>query len=365
MKLHPTVCVVGKTYQIMVVTEVEALISVQVGEKTYYCHSNGIRIASAGVHRIVVPTEALDREKSYTVIVQEMIERLPYFPKTGVPVRTEYNFKPIEKNDGINIYHLADVHGHMKQAVSVCRYWDREFDLLIMNGDISSTSNTFDDMILCYKIASEITKGEIPCIISRGNHDLRGFGAEGLARLMPGEAERSYYTFRVGPIWGILVDTGEDKDDDHPEYGGTICCHEFRLEQEKMIKNTIKNAADEYDDVGVKYKMIISHVPFTFKRNDPFDIERPLYTSWSKLMKDNIKPDIMLCGHTHKACISEPGSEYDDLGQPCTVVVGSDVAGNKYDEPILAGAIIELCDGCARVSVNTVSEILLEGIVKF
>lgn len=50
---------------------------------------------------------------------------------------------------------------------------------------------------------------------------------------MPGDDGRSYYTFKVGCIWGILVDTGEDKEDSHAEYGGIICCHDFRLEQEK------------------------------------------------------------------------------------------------------------------------------------
>ena len=36
VKLDPTVCVVGNTYQIMVVVEEEALLSVKVGDKTYY-----------------------------------------------------------------------------------------------------------------------------------------------------------------------------------------------------------------------------------------------------------------------------------------------------------------------------------------
>ena len=36
VKLNPTVCVVGKTYQIIIVTEQDALISVRVGDKTYY-----------------------------------------------------------------------------------------------------------------------------------------------------------------------------------------------------------------------------------------------------------------------------------------------------------------------------------------
>lgn len=363
IKINPTVCIVGKTYQIMIVSEQDALISVRVGEKSYYNHSNGIRISTAGVHKICVPAEILDRECKYTVVVQKMIERLPYFPESEPAVETTYRFKPIKKTDDINIYHLADVHGELQQAVGAAKYCGKELDLLIMNGDISSTSDTFDEMILCYKIASEVTKGEIPCIISRGNHDLRGFGAENLAKYMPGDGGKSYYTFRMGCIWGMLVDTGEDKEDSHPAYGGTVCCHDFRLEEEKMIHNTIRNAAEEYAEDGVKYRVILSHVPFTFKREEPFDIERQLFSDWSKLIKENIKPDIMLCGHTHKACVSECGSEYDDLGQPCTIIVGSDVSEDENGKSVLAGAFININDDVIKVVFNTASGILFEETV--
>ena len=365
VKLNPTVCIVRNKYQIMIISEQEALISVRVGNRVYYNHSNGIRVSSPGVHRISVPAEELDKARKYTVVVEKMIERKPYFSETEAPIEKTYIFRPVEKTDDINIYHLADVHGQFSQAVNIAKCCGKEIDLLIMNGDISSTSDTFDDIILCYKIASEVTKGEFPCIISRGNHDLRGLEAQNLAKYMPGDNEKSYYTFKTGCIWGMLVDTGEDKDDNNPAYGGTICCHDFRLEQENMIKNTIENAFDEYDQEGVKYKLIISHVPFTFKRENPFDIERQLYSDWSELIKKNINPDIMLCGHTHKACISECGSEYDDLGQPCTIIVGSDVAEENGENATLAGALITLNDGRARVKVNSENGILFEETVCF
>ena len=364
VKLNPTVCVVGKTYQIIIVTEQDALISVRVDDKTYYNHSNGIRISGAGVHRITGPADGLYGERSYTLVIQRMIERRAYYPEVGDAVEKTYKFRPLEKTNDINIYHLADVHGEFQQAVDSAKYLGKSLDLLIMNGDISSTSDTYDDIILCYKIASEVAKGEIPCIISRGNHDLRGFQAEKLAKYMPGDAGKSYYTFRTGCIWGILVDAGEDKDDSYPAYGGTVCCHEFRLEQEAMIKRTIKNAADEYAEDGVKYKIILSHVPFTFKKKEQkFDIERELYSGWAKLIKDNIKPNLMLCGHTHRACVSRCGSEYDDLGQPCTIIVGSDVTKTGDEKFIFAGSLINIKDGIVRVIVNTANEILFEETV--
>lgn len=366
LKFHPTVCPVGKNYQIMVVTWCDALISVRVGDKIYYNHSNGIRISSAGVQNFTIPASILNEEKNYTLITQPVIDRCPYYPRTGEIVETEYKFKPLEKTEDINIYHLADVHGWKEQSVAAAKYFDEELDLLILNGDIVSSSDTLNDMLLSYAIVSDITEGKIPCIISRGNHDLRGYGAETLANYMPGDNGKSYYTFKVGCIWGILVDTGEDKADNSEEYGGTVCCHEFRLEQEEMIKKVIENAQNEYEEDDVKYRLVISHVPFTFKRNGKFDIERDIYTNWSKLLKDNVKPNFMLCGHTHNFCISENGSEYDDLGQPCTIIVGSDVNSDTSDTTnVVAGAFIKLNENSADVKFNTQKQIIGEGKVEF
>ena len=73
----------------------------------------------------------------------------------------------------------------------------------------------------------------------------------------------------------------------------------------------------------------------------------------------------MLCGHTHKACISENGSEYDELGQPCTIVVGSDVKKDGDGEYILAGALVTLNKGGAKVVFNAGNNVLFERTVVF
>ena len=71
----------------------------------------------------------------------------------------------------------------------------------------------------------------------------------------------------------------------------------------------------------------------------------------------------MLCGHTHKACVSECGSEYDDLGQPCTIIVGSDVSEDENGKSVLAGAFININDDVIKVVFNTASGILFEETV--
>ena len=362
---HPTVCAVNDNYQIMIPVEYDMLISVRVGENIYYNHSNGIRISSQRVQRISVPAIELDKHKKYTVICQKMIERKPYRPVTEPEYELEYNFKPIEKTEDINIYHLADVHGEEDGAVGSAQFLNKEIDLLIMNGDLAEYSDSIEDVTIAYRMASRITKGEVPCIISRGNHDLRGALAEHLADFMPNDNGNSYFTFKVGCIWGILVDCGEDKVDDNIEYGNTICCHQFRVEQEKFINKVIENAKDHYEKDDIKYRLVISHVPFSFKMESPFDIEKDMYARWGSVIKENIKPDLMLCGHIHKPLVSYIGSEHDELGQPCTVISGSDNKWINETTKLHTGMYMNLNPGVAKLIFNTKDKIVGEEIVEF
>ena len=354
---HPTVCCVENKYQIMIPVKYKMLVAVRIGEKIYASHSNGIKISDTKVHRIEVPMSELDRERKYTVICRKMVCRKAYRSITGDEDIIEYSFKPLEKTKNIKIYQIADSHSHILPAVNAQKKFSKDIDLLILNGDIAGTSENFNEISVTYKIASKITEGTLPCIISRGNHDLRGKCAEKLADYMPNHNGKSYYTVKVGCIWAILIDTGEDKPDNHEEYGCTVACRQFREEETEFIKHAAENK--EYMANDIKYRLVISHVPFATRFPYPFDIEEEAYREWCKILKDNIKPNLMLSGHIHKAAISEVGSEYDDYGQPCTVLIGSIVKIHKPSKDVYyAGMGLELNDNKAKVTFNTKDEIV-------
>ena len=323
---HPTVCPVGHDYHIMLPVKSPMLLWVQVGEEKYYDESNGILRSNVQIHRIIVPAEALDQAKGYTLCYRKIIDRKPYFPETEDEVQVFYQFKPLTKTEDIHIYQLADTHGRVETPAAAAGYFGEDLDLLILNGDIADHSGTVENICIAYQIASRVTGGTLPCIFSRGNHDLRGACAENLAEYTPNENGNSYYTFRVGCIWGILLDCGEDKEDHLPNYGHTICCHAFRQRETRYLKKIIANAEKEYAADDVTYRLTLSHVPFTYNLlsdDGIFNIEVELYTEWARLLKENVHPDLMLCGHLHKCAISPVGGEYDDKGQPCPVIIGS------------------------------------------
>ncbi len=328
LKTTPAVFAVGHDYQIMVPVTAPSLFWVKVGDDIYYDESNGILRSLVDIHRVTVPQSALDAAGEYTVVERVIIDRKPYFPEIADEEETTFKFYPVPEK-GARAYHVSDAHNRDVGPVKAARVFG-DVDFLILNGDIPDHSGTAANFDTIYKIAEGITRGEKPIVFARGNHDLRGTFAEKFADFTPQENGNTYYTFRIGSIWGIILDCGEDKDDGHAEYGGTVACHVFRERQTKFIEKVIERAADEYEADGVKTRLVVAHNPFTHQLPPPFNIEAEIYTKWASLLGDNVKPHAMICGHFHKTEIFEKGSENDHLGQPCTVVVGARPDGDGY-----------------------------------
>ena len=322
LKTTPAVFAAGNEYQIMAPTDKSSLFWVEIGDNVFYDEQNGIMRSLTKTHRVRVPSEVLNSAGEYTVCEREIIERKPYFPEIEDVKKKTFKFYPVPEA-GARVYHVADAHNMVKEPVAAAKLFGK-IDLLVMNGDIPDHSGEVKNFDTIYEIAELLTGGTVPIVFARGNHDMRGLYAEEFAEHTPNIGGNTYYTFRVGSIWGLVLDCGEDKDDSNAEYGGTVCCHQFRLRQTEYIKEVIKNRKAEYKAVGVKHRIIVCHNPFTYLQEPPFDVEREVYSEWAGLIKENIKPHLMLCGHVHKLFVSKSGSEWESIPQPCTVISGSD-----------------------------------------
>lgn len=369
MLTYPTVFAVGNNYNIFVPFSGEVIMWVKVGDKTYYDDCNGILRSNTNMHKVELPMSVLDGAGEYTVVYKKMIDRCPYFP-TSEPERTlTVAFKPVPSSGNINIYHISDAHNLVDEPVAAGRFFGDAIDLLVLNGDIPNHSGEIENFNAICEIASGVTKGRCPAVFARGNHDTRGIHAEDMPNYIPTMNGKTYYTFRVGAVWGLLLDCGEDKRDINAEYGGTICFHHFRLAETEFIKNVIANPEREYAAEGVKHRLVISHIAFTHICEPPFDIEQELYGEWAALMRDHIKPDLLLYGHHHITRISYVGSDFDHQGQPCTAIIGSrpEFAGeNGRTQNGFTGCGITLMDnGKKRVVFNNdLGEIIADEIIE-
>lgn len=347
----PTVYAVADKYVIIVPVNEPCLMWVGIGENEYYDDSNGILRSGRLTHKMTVPMAELDAARSYTVRWRKMIERKPYRSEVGEIEEYTSAFRPIDPNkERINIYNIADAHNRVDGPINAGKYFERtgeELDLLLLNGDIPNHSGDVAYFAAIHRIAAGVTGGEIPVVFARGNHDTRGVCAELIEDYTPTDNGVSYYTFRLGPVWGIVMDCAEDKPDDHVEYAHTICCEDFRRRETRWLEALCNAEKPEYSDGGIKYKIVVVHNPFTERRNPPFDIEEDTFAHWASLLRENVKPHLMICGHVHKCYVTYPGGERDAFGQPCPIVAASKLS--KDDLSFFVGGAITLDGNMAYV----------------
>ena len=345
LKCTPSVFVIGTDYEILINTTANGIISVEVGGCTYYEENSGALSSEKDYARVRVPQKALNATKSYTVCYRETIDRKAYYSKMGTPQVQTFAFKPLEKTENIHIYHVADVHYRFDMALSLCSYFGDELDLLVVNGDIGEVETVENYVEVC-KFCGDISKGAIPIIFVRGNHDTRGKLAERFTDYFPSNGKNTYFDFEIGCLCGVAIDCGEDKVDNHLEYGAM---EYFKSDSPEVYGGV--NAFSAYRQKQLKYlqgvqldenkiRFAVSHIPpvmTTAKKDGPFDIERDCYTKWNTEL-ERMGIQFMLSGHFHKAFVLLSGDEQNIIEHTYPVVVGSAVLGRDN----LYGAAITL-----------------------
>lgn len=202
----------------------------------------------------------------------------------------------------MRLYVLADTHGDaVTPAHAALAHPDTQ--VLVLDGDIGDSADTPEMITTLHRLASEITKGAYPVIYARGNHDTRGHNAEHLTDYAPTtRCGTTYYSFRLGPVWGIVLDAGEDKPDGCIEYGGVCDFPAWRREQSEYLRGLIRNRKEEYEAPGVRYRIAICHMPFHYSRYAFTQTTPDIYAEWVSLLNE-MGIETLLCGHCH--CIDE------------------------------------------------------------
>ena len=57
-----------------------------------------------------MPSSELDRAGGYTIAVQSVILNTAYAPSKGVKISKTYSFRPVDSDDGLQIYNISDTH---------------------------------------------------------------------------------------------------------------------------------------------------------------------------------------------------------------------------------------------------------------
>lgn len=353
---YPTVYAVRERYVVIVPVNAETVMWVRVGSEEYFDDSNGILRSSRLTHKMELPMAVLDEAGSYTVVWRRVNERKPYYSDLAPEESYTSDFKPV-RGDTVRMYQLVDAHNRVAGPIAAGSFFGDGLDALILNGDIPNHSGDIKYFSGIHSIASGITGGRVPVVFSRGNHDMRGNCAEYLADYTPTDNGVSYYPVRLGCVWMLVLDCAEDKRDDSSEYGGTIACHGFRMRESAFIESLAADAKTEYSAPGVTHRLVTVHNPFTETIEAPFDIEQDTYRHWADVLRETVKPELIICGHMHECYLTMPGDARDCKGQPCPVVVASKLS---KDENYFVGAAITLSPDGINIKFTDNAHAVLE-----
>lgn len=302
-KYTPVVYAVGNEYQIVFATKAKGMSWVTVDGVEYSDTHAGSRKTESRIHKVCVPMGVLDRAKAYTVSTRAMILRGPYCALQGSVLSETYKWRGVREGEDLNYYVLSDTHVKINAPTNAAKYFGDKLDFLIMAGDHINWSDKDSDLEMILRLAAKVTKGQIPVIYARGNHETKGMKNSELYKFVGSAGENYYYTFRLGKLWGIVLDTGEDYKEDHFEYYGTAKFDAYRDKETKWIEEVIANADTQYNAPGVEYRIAISHAPITLQRKEEYI--GPYLDQWVSYL-EQMKITMHYAGHIHELWYVDP-----------------------------------------------------------
>lgn len=199
-----------------------------------YDESSGRKNGDSIIHTVTVPKQQLS-QNTYKVGSTRVIDELSYGGRTGKTIESESFAFNDNFGDEIDVLTVSDWHTKNERAKAAASALGG-YQALILLGDCAPglmSENDVADYILDF--AYDLTLGQMPVIYVRGNHETRGREAANLADFLG--YDNFYYTASLGGYDFIVLDSCEDKEDSHPEYGGMVDYENYRKNMVEWLEN--------------------------------------------------------------------------------------------------------------------------------
>ncbi len=178
-------------------------------------------------------------------------------------------------------------------------------DFLLWNGDTCNDWHQEDWLVptLLHPAGQDVSE-ERPLCLTWGNHDVRGRWAYKVQEMIATPDGRPFYAFRSGPVAVICLNTGEDKPDNHPSFGGRVAFEALRREQGEWLKEVI--ARPGFRDAP--YRVVFCHIPLRWlSEPETVDYAGGGYDHYARSSRDlwhetlvEWKAQVVISGHTHR-----------------------------------------------------------------
>ncbi len=293
------------------------------GEQYYDSYAGALNCST--LHKVTIPKEILDTNKNYKIVSYGVSHNRAYYPIRTSTISKDYTFRPINYDDGIQIYNISDNHLYRTGPQRAASYFGDKLDLLIANGDHVNDVSEDWQIKNMYRLVGNITNGSVPVILSRGNHEAAGSQLVELPQWYASRDNTFYYTVRVGDIAFIVLDMGNLEKDARKtqKYVGDF--NHYREEEAEWLRGIYESGV--MNDPSIKYRIAVCHVAF------PLNIKKYGGEAARKMMEylELMNIDFMMAGHSHATVVFEPHSTYS--------LDGKEKDTNEADFPVILGSI--------------------------
>ena len=131
----------------------------------------------------------------------------------------------------VECWMVNDIHGRDSVLGRLLADAPRQHpDFVCFNGDMLTQIETPQELFDGYldTAAKLLSPAGIPIFATRGNHENRGSASPCFLDYFPTPTGETYYAFRQGPVFFLMLDGGEDKPDSDIRYYGLAATDAYR-----------------------------------------------------------------------------------------------------------------------------------------
>jgi len=262
------------------------------------------------LHRVTIAGLTPGTEYRYRIFSKEVLgyegHRILYgnIAASDVYSRRPYAFRTLDsRKEKVSFRVVNDIHGNNDHLRALLSDVEREnTDLVIFNGDMVSTVNEEEGIFRGFMdTAVALFASEVPMYYVRGNHETRGRASSSVYAYFPTPTGEFYYAFREGPVFFLVLDSGEDKPDSDIEYSELACFDDYRSEESKWLEAMAMTPEFR----SAKYRIVLMHMPPV---GSTWHGTREVARKFVPLLND-AGIDLMICGHTHEYGFVDKGDE--------------------------------------------------------
>lgn len=138
-----------------------------------------------------------------------------------------------------------DVHNRLEVYPALARHRTGPLSFTVFNGDIMNHIEDEPGVARCLMapLAYMTARTRAPMWYLRGNHETRGRFARHLRDYVALPRGRYYGAVSLGGARFVFVDTGEDKEDSHPEYSGLVDFDRYVAAQTAWLAREVASEA--------------------------------------------------------------------------------------------------------------------------